>query len=261
MLKTTVLAVVLATGAFGCAADVTEGTATQELSNPDYAHTGVGSLVVRDGQGTVWQICSGALVSPTVFLTAGHCTEAVLSYGLPTFVTFDQQITNSSTLFGGAAITSPSYSPAAYNINNDSNDIGVFLLDQPVTHLPSYPMVAQGVIETLRSGTPITAVGYGVDQVGESGKPGWNYANDMDRDLGTVKFRGATSYIVASQVNTNGMCFGDSGGPDFVTINGQEQIAAVSVVINGYDCNEMAWLYRVDGAATRAFLGQYVTLP
>jgi hypothetical protein len=41
------------------------------------AHPNVGLLVARIGTG-FFAICSGTLVSPTVFLTAGHCTAARL---------------------------------------------------------------------------------------------------------------------------------------------------------------------------------------
>ena len=116
MLKTTVLAVVLATGAAGCIeSGVTEGTTTQELSAPDTVHTGVGSLVYRQLSGDLWNVCSGALISPTVFLTAGHCTEAMKGYaatwGKITYVTFDQQVTPGSPVIEGTPITAPDYKP------------------------------------------------------------------------------------------------------------------------------------------------------
>jgi V8-like Glu-specific endopeptidase len=34
-------------------------------------------------------ICSGTLISPRVFLTAGHCTEVLIKEDLPTYVSFD----------------------------------------------------------------------------------------------------------------------------------------------------------------------------
>ena len=40
------------------------------------AHPYVGIMVADDGDGNPLWRCSGALLSPTVFLTAGHCTEA-----------------------------------------------------------------------------------------------------------------------------------------------------------------------------------------
>jgi hypothetical protein len=34
-------------------------------------------------------ICSGTLISPRVFLTAGHCTDFLMKEELPTYVSFD----------------------------------------------------------------------------------------------------------------------------------------------------------------------------
>ena len=34
-------------------------------------------------------ICSGTLISPRVFLTAGHCTDLLINEDLPTYVSFD----------------------------------------------------------------------------------------------------------------------------------------------------------------------------
>ena len=34
-------------------------------------------------------VCSGTLISPKVFLSAGHCTQVLIKEGLPTYVSFD----------------------------------------------------------------------------------------------------------------------------------------------------------------------------
>jgi len=34
-------------------------------------------------------VCSGTLISPRVFLTAGHCTDFLTKEDLPTYVSFD----------------------------------------------------------------------------------------------------------------------------------------------------------------------------
>ena len=138
------------------------------------------------------------------------------------------------------------------------------ILSQPVTDRPIYSLAPRGAVDPgkVRPGAPITAVGYGRDPNSLSGVPGQANINDKTRDYGVLSFvSGATAWISANQVHADGMCFGDSGGPDFMTINGQERIVGVNSIINGYDCAEMAWLYRVDSDASRAFLGQYVTLP
>jgi secreted trypsin-like serine protease len=267
-MNTMVMGLAAVIGLGGCAGSTEEGTeeqASASLSNPDHTHTGVGALVFRRSNGELWNVCSGAMISPTIMVTAAHCTEAMKYYAsLPREigVTFDQTITASTQIIPAVPVSSPSYSPAAYNINSDTNDIGLMVLAQPVS-VPTYPLAPRGTFSggKVKAGSPITQVGYGVDQNGESGVPGQTSTNDMTRDYGVVKFRSATAYIMADQVQGDGMCFGDSGGPAFMNVGGKETIVGVGVVINGYDCNQVEWSYRVDGDATRAFLGQYVTLP
>src|SRR5919107_2027823 len=57
------------------------------------AHPYVGALVsVPDSgefKGQRIPVCSGTLISPRVFLTAGHCTDFLIKEDLPTYVSFD----------------------------------------------------------------------------------------------------------------------------------------------------------------------------
>jgi hypothetical protein len=205
------------------------------------------------------------LISPTVFLTAGHCTESALGHqalGRSIFVSFDSEITDSSPVIAGSPHTAPDFHPAAYNINSDTHDVGVVTLATPVAGITPAPLPAADLLRTLslRPGTPITAVGYGVDHSGESGGQ-VTYTANTTRNAGTVKFRALTAFVTADQVQADGACFGDSGGPDFLQFGGHEQLISLNVVVNGYDCNEIAWLYRLDTPATRSFLGEYVALP
>ncbi|HET9287065.1 MAG TPA: trypsin-like serine protease [Gaiella sp.] len=41
----------------------------------DFEHPFVGLVVFYDEEGEFSHRCSGALISPSVFLTAGHCTD------------------------------------------------------------------------------------------------------------------------------------------------------------------------------------------
>src|SRR5918998_2165249 len=57
------------------------------------AHSYVGALVTvppsGEFKGQRIPVCSGTLISPRVFLTAGHCTDLLIKEDLPTYVSFD----------------------------------------------------------------------------------------------------------------------------------------------------------------------------
>jgi len=65
-----VLTLILILSTVGIASAITDG-------EPDgNAHPYVGLMIAQDENGTPMWRCSGTLLSETVFLTAGHCTEA-----------------------------------------------------------------------------------------------------------------------------------------------------------------------------------------
>ncbi len=57
-----------------------------------------------------------------------------------------------------------------------------------------------------------------------------------------------------------GACYGDSGGPNFVTINGQMVLAATTVTGDA-PCHATNVVHRMDTPTARTFLANYVTLP
>jgi hypothetical protein len=77
----------------GIAGAITYG----ELDNDDHPYVGMVLFHNEDG---AWY-CSGTLLSTTVFLTAGHCTDGADSAK----VYFDSRITSSSPYVEGTPIT------------------------------------------------------------------------------------------------------------------------------------------------------------
>ena len=49
----------------------------------DTTHPNVGAILIVRPDGSVGEFCSGTLVSARVFLTAGHCTDALRAFGIP----------------------------------------------------------------------------------------------------------------------------------------------------------------------------------
>ncbi|NJN45126.1 MAG: trypsin-like serine protease, partial [Anaerolineae bacterium] len=95
-------------------------------------HPYVGLMVAQDADGNPMWRCSGTLLSPTVFLTAGHCTEAPAAHVEIWFdADVDAGIPGNGYPFvgdvGGTPYTHPDYNPAAFFIR----DVGVVVLDTP----------------------------------------------------------------------------------------------------------------------------------
>src|SRR5919202_5992803 len=79
-------------------------------------HPMVGALVGTFPDGT-YPYCSGALISPTVLLTAAHCAE-----GATVCVTFDEVYTLRSRLVCGAWHAHPSFGGTG---EGEANDVAV----------------------------------------------------------------------------------------------------------------------------------------
>ncbi len=59
-----------------------------------------------------------------------------------------------------------------------------------------------------------------------------------------------------------GTCYGDSGGPHFIHLNGVETNIVAAITVTGdTQCKATDKDYRTDTEAARRFLAEYVTLP
>lgn len=234
------------------------------------AHPYVGLLVFDVGGNPAWR-CSGTLLSPTVMLTAGHCTFGT-SGGR---VWFDSDVAagrpgNGYPRSGGTGIefsaiyTHPNYSDAAFYLY----DAGIVILSRPV-YLSTYGTLANvGLLDDLatRRGHQeqnFTVVGYGLQSV----KPELQQA--LVRYRGTVQLidvHGTFGVPAGTSANfTNnpgrgagpgGTCFGDLGGPIF---HGDSNvIAAVTSFGINANCAGTGGGYRIDTVDDQAFIRTYL---
>lgn len=122
-------------------------------------------MVAFDDEGPAWR-CSGTLISPTVYVTAGHCVEPPAEHVEVWFVSDlePDPFGDYNYPFGGAISVSgtphlyPLYDPNAFYLY----DLGVVELDEPV-ELGEYASLPDvGHVDTLgkgRKNAEVTAVG------------------------------------------------------------------------------------------------------
>jgi len=215
--------------------------------------------------------CSATLISPTVLITAAHCTEGTLGSTLVTFDSViaeqppspfpvaadpdsgytDEEITDAGYL-SGAALAHPDYSNFTDLAN--WNDVGVIVLDEPVTGITPATLAPENYLDQFAqprlNSTIFELVGYGTEvRKPESGpqKP-QPMTYPLLRRYTTLPGQKLTPQIL--QLNGNpadnrgggGTCFGDSVGRVF--LNG----LLVAVTSYGYtgNCRYLGGYQRVD---------------
>jgi hypothetical protein len=215
------------------------------------AHPYVGLMVAQTADGTPLWRCSGTLIAPQLFLTAGHCTEAPAAH---VEIWFDANVDAGRPAngyprdgqVGGTPYTHPSYNPAAFFLY----DVGMVVLDEPVAMSEYGALPSLNELDAMkpRNTTRFTAVGYGVQEI-HPVKPVEvrvrMVANPHLLQINTG-FTGTQSILLSNNHSTGGTCFGDSGGPNF--IGSSNVIGGVtSFGING-QCAGTGGVYRIDRA-------------
>ncbi len=219
-------------------------------------HPYVGLMVAQDANGRPLWRCSGTLLSPTLFLTAGHCTEAPAAH---VEIWFDADVESGIPAngypftgdVGGTPYTHPNYNPNAFYLY----DLGVVVLDEPMVMSAYGALPQQDALDSLsrRRGlqnTLFTAVGYGL-QESFPDAASWKENNQRVRMVAyphLIQINGGLvgdfSLLLSNNHATGGTCFGDSGGPNFI---GDSNVVAgvTSFGLNG-NCAGTGGVYRVD---------------
>ena len=246
-------AALLAAAAAALVATASPGWAVTNGAPDGNAHPAVGGLVsdhvYSDG---TWIYCSGTLVSPTVFVTAAHCAE-----GDRVRVTFSSVYRDGDKIYAGTWHADPLYSQT----QNDPHDLAVVVLDKAVTGVSPAVLPRVGQLDGLAPTQQFTSVGYGAYEVTNS-PGGHQYLYDDVRGVATGTLNATNPAWLRISMNpatgNGGTCYGDSGGPNFL---GSSNVLAATTITGDAVCRSTNVTYRLDTAAARAFLGQYVRLP
>jgi trypsin len=273
----TVLAAVVAALVIGLvpASAITNGTPDHE------GHPYVGLMVAKNAAGVPQWRCSGTLMSSTVFMVAGHCTEAPAA---EIEIWFDSGDPNGIPLGAGypaagpnpcAGITGypctgdvtglphthPQYDPDAFFLH----DLGVVTLDTAVTGRGFGALPSLGELSALPKHASITAVGYGLQKSFPDSASFKDQAVRI-RMVATPKIReidskkvGDFAFVTSHNANTGGTCFGDSGGPNF--IGDSNVVGGVTSFGTTFTCKGHNGAYRIDQPDDLAWLATFGLTP
>lgn len=242
-------------------------------------HPNVGALVPPAGVGELpWitgpagNFCSGTLVAPRIFLTAGHCTEGARDAGFgPTDVrvTFDPVIGPDRTFYSGTYHTHPRFAlPGAGGNLANIYDVAVVVLDEAPPGITPALLPPLGLLDQLgpRSlrGETFTAVGFGTLRASKKGGP-HAFVPNSERHYG---LQGYLSHqpawlLLSMQPATGnaGTCYADSGGPHFLGGAGSNTIVSITVTGDAM-CRATDKTFRLDTPWVHDFLAGFgVPLP
>ena len=253
----------------------------------DFEHPFVGLIVFYDENGEFAGRCSGSLLDPYNFLTAGHSLvgptarvylqqDAGVNYDPATEldpVTGYPEFCADSTLGVMCATSDELYNYGFPQPLPNRHDVALVVLDQPI-YLSEYGQLPEaGYLDELASARGVqnvtfTASGYGLTYKNQlqNGKPNISFRERLMALSTLVNLSSAFNAGFNIQTSGNGAgkggtCNGDSGGPIFH--GGFESNLIVAVTSFGLNalCRGTDFSYRVDQPEVLAWLEEHMYTP
>ena len=246
--------------AAACAIAVAPAEAVLYGSPDGNNHPYVGIVRFFDAEGNYLWRCSGTLISPTVFLTAGHCVYGTASAE----VWFTETAPTTAEVLSGNYTPGVTGTPYAYPGYDDfatfpnTGDVGIVVLDKRVRMSTYGQLPTAGLVETLYKHTVFDIVGYGI----QDSQPAQIAAvQRIAAKAMLISLQSGYSAGFNLQLSSNngkphrgGLCFGDSGGP---VLYGTTVLAVNSFVLNG-NCAGTGYSYRIDQPEILAWIQTFL---
>jgi MYXO-CTERM domain-containing protein len=191
-------------------------------------HWGTVALVVTLGQDD-W-LCTGTLIAPKLVVTAAHCVKDEYTFELASSVLVIAGASDVDGAQGDQVYEASRFLAHPRALEGDDSldptglgadyDIAIVELESKITQVTPVPIVALDTLDqVLREGAELTIAGYGTrvldENTGLSDQDGAHY-------VGTQHFvrRSDTEFLAGSMTDAD-TCPGDSGGPAYLTIDGE----------------------------------------
>jgi hypothetical protein len=248
---------------------------------PDYQHQYVGLIAFYDASGAFVHRCTGSLISPTVFLTAGHCVtvdDATGQLAASARIWFQQDagadydpVTDTPATSGypySGGVTAHTFYAFDYHgisVPATNNDVGLVILDEPYQLTTYGSLGAPGTVEAYGTGPKarVTVSGYGVTYSNGNPAKTVSYRSRLMANTWIIGTGGVANGINVQLSSApgrggGGTCFGDSGGPTL--LYGTDTIVAVtSFGMSANVCGGTEFDFRVDTVAVQNWMQSVLT--